>query len=345
MAGHKGKRNQSRTPQRGRKNRSQTVDRQNAVESPGNWSVNMESNEAIDEGNVSQEGGGRSTARVIVAEGDSMLDMEVTASEDEMFRDEEEGMETSLAASQLSEVNGNDDPEVEFHGSQASSINNNAAVVDQQEAMVVAGMSKQTQPTRSTMLDVGELVSNEQFMEGFAQFMMKKGYVTQEKATKEVSKKGSKRKDDSTENIPAKKQQVRKGDISNECHRGQQTGQGRSGQFQPIITQNDMTSGAAVLEGDSQSEITIYKRAVKVCEGFNDINEEGQFPINSKRDSNSSDELVNLSDESAEGINYNKEHVDVDIVDEFARDRFLEGPEHRGCNEPIAQTSRGAAAP
>ena len=343
MAGHKGKRNQSRTPQRGRRNRSQTAERQNTVESPGNQSVNIEPNEAVDEGKVSQEGGGRSTTRVIIAEGDSMLDMEVTASEDEMFRDEEEGMETSLATSQLSKINGYDDPEIEFQGSQGSSMNNNAAVVDQQEAMVVAGTSKQTQLTRSTMLDMEDLVGNEQFMKGFAQFMMKKGHVTQEKAMKEVSKKGSKRKDDSTENIPAKRQQVRKGDISNERNRRQQMGQGRSGQFQPIIMRNDMTSGATVLEGDSQSEITIYKCAVKVCEGINDINEEGQFPINSKSDSNSSDELVNLSDESAEGINYNKEHVDVDIADEFARDRFLEGPEHQGCNEPIAQTSRGAA--
>ena len=92
---------------------------------------------------------------------------------------------------------------------------------------------------------------------------------------------------------------------------------------------------------DAASEVTIYKRAVELCESnYGDsMLREPNLPIMGKRDSSSSKELVNISDENMQ--------METDRVNEIAnisgkRMRYEDDTHQdiRERREPVAHSSR-----
>ena len=288
MAGNKGKKGGRHTPRKNAKNERKarrvsqerkTVPDNENEETSQEEIVNIPLDSEMADGNREEN-----TARAVLRDGEALLDMEVRESEDEFLNEEiieRQGRNGSRSRNkdQTRMIDANnwpdDNSEVQF-----KMINNNATTS--------RNVSVAAEETRST--EMSEMVRNEKFMEDFAQYMVKNGLLVKNDnagASFGAVAAGQKRKmrGNDTKDLGAPRSQVVKGcqpEVPRRVHGNdkQQRGQGKFDLGQMEI-------------GGSPSELTIYKRAVPMCTDEHD---------NVKRISNSSEEMVDISDESAEGF-------------------------------------------
>ena len=238
----------------------------------------------------------QNVTRAIVNEGDVVFDMSVTALDDELFRDEEmpEGNAQPVRLSQANEsVAGTTDSVPSVRPELVDSTNNNTTRAEEIDGMV---SSRQEDIYVSARL-MKDMARNENFMEDFAQYMLKKGYIqkqqqpTRMEIDEENGREANNRRDREEQQPKEISRHKRANQRVNECnHHGDQ---GR-----PWGERQGQVVGL-----DSGSEVTIYKRALQLSESGNnkELNEE-LAELNRKRDSSSSEELINLSDESNNDI-------------------------------------------
>ena len=135
------------------------------------------------------ESNDKNTTRVVVQDGEAVLDMQVSESDDELFRDEGQdvrpneiqGQNANLNPSPM-EIGGNHSSQ----GDSDESQNNNANVELTQRTQLAETGRESSNKIRSSFERsekpewMEHLSNKEGFMEDFAQFMVQKGYIYRE---------------------------------------------------------------------------------------------------------------------------------------------------------------------
>ena len=300
MPGQGGKKNEKKTPRsrqtyklKGRGGRSRSVEKNEEINANAetqqvliesgskeqNVSLDFPAKEItgqIDQTQVSSQ------ARAVIIDGDAVMDMQVGESEDEFF--EEDQIEAQKNAENVIGV------EKGITGT------NNNAVQDTADL----GDSKRDDQDQVRDPDLKKITEDEHFMEDFAKFMAKKGYIYREE---------NKQMDEMVEQPPPKQ---------TSCGMDRSNAQPSIGRSKVVASSRlprQQRAGASLAEvnpsgaaevlapptgecifihDDSQSEATVYCRVVL----FYELGEESVRTVNNKRDSNSSEEVINTSDES-----------------------------------------------
>ena len=260
-------------------------------------------------------------------EGEAMVDMEVRDSEDEFMQEEQliQQRESQQSQSLLQERDSRN-----FNNSEPSAkkarvrnvsrdsprpagnnlgANNNATfnrdVLDTITPLPAETPLKSKENDSTNLEGMAQHMSrNEEFMKNFAQFMAKKGYVYKnpEHQQTSIGERPSLQRSQIYEVMQCSTEDALR-QLPGQPDKHQQCDM----QLMQIPTANVMREGNKLVQQTGQtdnfiensaSEVTIYKRAVVL----NESDDTTTF-VNSKRHSNSSDELVNVSDDSLNDYN------------------------------------------
>ena len=297
MPGGKSKGSAQRTPQKTRNSRGKWKKDDRLNDGDGNLDLTekvTKCNPGV-EHNISMPKQSKST-KVVLQEGDAIMDMQATESDDEFFSEEDHLVEQSDM----------------FHSKQPGkesekSANNNASVMPDRSQVTQVCTDNPAQVTQAASSQMNEnvnmpvsendtmfehIATNEKFMQSFAQFMVQKGYLYKRNGSETLAD----HCDTRSTGVDHEEYRMNQGHPDHN-QTGMKRGHGRdeganhTEEVQETHPRSNQGNFGNNLE--SPSEITIYKRAVLIDENAM----ETEDSVMNKRDSSSSEELVNISDE------------------------------------------------